>query len=120
MTRVPDAGFPVEIVAGVPVVTTCEEIDVTNAARPRAHKRAQAAGGEVLLVISTATVRHIFALTRLDQVIPCFQSLGKRSGQPGSEASGRLVRSKDFHAERGRLLHPLTAQAGPGFSAGPP
>lgn len=29
----PDAGFPVEIVAGVPVVTTCEEFDVTSAAR---------------------------------------------------------------------------------------
>ena len=28
----PDAGFPLEIVAGVPVVTACEEIDVTNAA----------------------------------------------------------------------------------------
>lgn len=109
MTRVPDAGFPVEIVAGVPVVTTCEEIDVTNAARLRAvlleaaarshgtlvidmsrtqfcdtsgihalvsaHKRAQAEHGEVLLVINTATVRRIFAITRLDQVIPHFESL---------------------------------------------
>jgi anti-sigma B factor antagonist len=105
----PDAGFPVEIVAGVPVVTTCEEIDVTNAARLRAvlleaaadsrgtlvvnmsrtdfcdtsgihalvsaHKRAQAEGGEVLLVINTATILRIFALTRLDQVIPHFGSL---------------------------------------------
>jgi anti-sigma B factor antagonist len=109
MTRMPDAGFPVEIVAGVPVVTTREEIDVTNAARLRAvlleaaadsrgtlvvdmsrtefcdtsgihalvsaHKRAQAEGSEVLLVINTVTILRIFALTRLDQVIPHFESL---------------------------------------------
>jgi anti-sigma B factor antagonist len=109
MTRMPDAGFPVAIVTGVPVVTTCEEIDITNAARLRAvlleaaadsrgtlvvdmsqtefcdtsgihalvnaHKRAQAGRGQVLLVINTATVRRIFALTGLDQVIPHLQSL---------------------------------------------
>jgi hypothetical protein len=32
----PDAGFPVVIVTGVPVVTMCEETGVTSAARPRA------------------------------------------------------------------------------------
>ena len=31
MTIVPDAVFPVEIVSGVPVVTTPEEVDITNA-----------------------------------------------------------------------------------------
>ncbi|HET9974672.1 MAG TPA: STAS domain-containing protein [Streptosporangiaceae bacterium] len=105
----PDAGFPVEIVTGVPVVTTCEEVDVTNAARLRAvlleaaagrhgtlvvdmsrtqfcdtagihalvsaHKRARAEGREVLLVISTAAVLRIFAITGLEHVIPHFASL---------------------------------------------
>jgi hypothetical protein len=31
----PDAGFPVEMVSGVPVVVTPEEVDITNAARLR-------------------------------------------------------------------------------------
>src|ERR1051326_3907672 len=30
--RMPDAGFPVEMVSGVPVVVTPEEVDITNAA----------------------------------------------------------------------------------------
>ena len=32
----PDAGFPIEIVTGVPVVSTCEQTGVTSAARLRA------------------------------------------------------------------------------------
>jgi anti-sigma B factor antagonist len=40
-----------------------------------AHKRALAQGGEVRLVISTAAVKRILALTGLDQVIPNFTSL---------------------------------------------
>lgn len=42
-----------------------------------AHKRAQAQGGEVRLVISGAAVRRIFALTGLDQVIPNFATVGE-------------------------------------------
>jgi anti-sigma B factor antagonist len=30
--RVPDSGFPVEVIAGVPVVAAPEDIDITNAA----------------------------------------------------------------------------------------
>ena len=40
-----------------------------------AHKRALAQGGEVRLVISTAAVKRILALTGLDQVIPNFTSM---------------------------------------------
>lgn len=40
-----------------------------------AHKRAQAQGGEVRVVISGAGIQRILALTGLDQVIPCFTSL---------------------------------------------
>ena len=40
-----------------------------------AHKRAEAEGGEVLLVIPGAAVLRLFAITGLDHVIPNFTSL---------------------------------------------
>jgi anti-anti-sigma factor len=40
-----------------------------------AHRRAQAAGGQVLLATSGAAVPRIFALTGIDRVIPSFASL---------------------------------------------
>jgi anti-sigma B factor antagonist len=40
-----------------------------------AHKRAQADGGEVLLVIPHAAVLRIFAITGIDRMIPNFTSL---------------------------------------------
>ena len=42
----PDAGFPVEIVSGVPVVVTPEEVDITNVARLRG------------VLLETAAARH--------------------------------------------------------------
>ena len=41
----------------------------------RAHKRAQADGGELLLVICTAAVLRIFAVTGIDHLIPHFPTL---------------------------------------------
>jgi anti-sigma B factor antagonist len=41
----------------------------------RAHKRAQAEGGELLLVICTAAVLRIFAVTGIDHLIPNFPDL---------------------------------------------
>jgi anti-anti-sigma factor len=41
----------------------------------RAHKRAEADGGELLLVICTAAVLRIFAVTGIDQLIPSFPNL---------------------------------------------
>jgi anti-sigma B factor antagonist len=107
----PDGGFPVEVVGGVPVVAAPEEIDITNAEALRsalltaaadgpgtlvvdmtrtrfcdssglhtllaAHKRAQAEGGEVRLVISSAAVLRVFALTTADRMIPNFTSLAE-------------------------------------------
>ena len=104
-----DAGFPVEMIRGVPVVATPEDVDINNAAGLRAallqsaalgtrtlvvdmtrtqfcdtaglhalvgaHKRAQAAGGRVLIVLPGATVLRIFSITGLDNVIPNFPSL---------------------------------------------
>ena len=40
-----------------------------------AHKRAQAEGGELLLVIGSAAVLRIFAITGADRVIANFPSL---------------------------------------------
>jgi anti-sigma B factor antagonist len=54
----------------------------------RAHKRAQADGGEVLLVISGAAVLRIFAVTGIDHLIPHFPNLEQALAQtptvPGS------------------------------------
>ena len=41
----------------------------------RAHQRAEAKGGQVLLVISTTHVRRIFTVTGIDSVIPSFPGL---------------------------------------------
>ena len=45
------------------------------AALIEAHKRAQAAGGQMLLALSGAAVPRIFELTGIDRVIPSFTSL---------------------------------------------
>lgn len=104
-----DGDFPVDLVGGVPVVTTPPEMDMVNApkleaalleaasgghgvlvadmtrtrfcdsaalhALVAAHKRAQAEGGELLLVIGSAAVRRLFEITGADQVIANFSSL---------------------------------------------
>jgi anti-sigma B factor antagonist len=43
----------------------------------RTHKRAQADGGELLLVICGAAVLRIFTATGIDRLIPRFPSLGQ-------------------------------------------
>lgn len=54
----------------------------------RAHRRAEAEGGEVLLVISAAPVLRIFAITGLAHMIPTFstleEALANRPDVPGS------------------------------------
>jgi anti-sigma B factor antagonist len=47
----PEAGFPVEMVSGVPVVTAPEEIDVTNAVMLRAALVEAAADGPRMFVV---------------------------------------------------------------------
>jgi anti-sigma B factor antagonist len=51
MTPMPDATFPVEILAGVPVVATPEEIDITNAGDLRTALLESAARGPGTLVV---------------------------------------------------------------------
>jgi len=47
----------------------------------RGHKRAQAEGDEVLLVIAAVTVLRIFAVTGIDHLIPTFPSLQEALAQ---------------------------------------
>lgn len=47
----------------------------------RAHKRARASGGDLLLVICGAAVLRIFALTGIDRLIPNFPSLEEALAQ---------------------------------------
>jgi anti-sigma B factor antagonist len=66
----------------------------------RAHKRAQAEGSEVLLVITDVTVLRIFAVTGIDHLIPHFPSLEEAlaqtpavSGPPPSPAAAPAGRT---------------------------
>jgi anti-sigma B factor antagonist len=51
-----------------------------------AHKRAQADGGELLLVIPDAAVLRVFAITGIDRLIPNFTSLDDALGQASHTA----------------------------------
>ncbi len=53
-----------------------------------AHKRAEAEGREVLMVIPSAIVRRVFALTGVDRMIPHFTSLAEALAQPAGTANG--------------------------------
>jgi anti-sigma B factor antagonist len=53
----------------------CDSVGLNVLAR--AHKRAQADGRELLLVICGAAVLRIFAVTGIDRLIPSFPSLGQ-------------------------------------------
>ena len=52
-----------------------------------AHKRAQAEGGELLLVIPAAPVLRIFAITGVDRIIPNFMSLDQALTQTSANGS---------------------------------
>jgi anti-sigma B factor antagonist len=51
-----------------------------------AHNRAQAEGGEVLLVIPGPPVLRVFALTAMDRVIATFTTLTEALAQTGAAA----------------------------------
>ena len=53
----PDAGFPVEMVSGVPVVMTPEEVDITNAAGLRGALLETAAARHGTLVVDMSRTR---------------------------------------------------------------
>jgi anti-sigma B factor antagonist len=53
-----------------------------------AHKRAEAEGRELLLVIPSTAVLRVFALTAMDRVIPNFTSLDQALAQTAAAANG--------------------------------
>ena len=63
-----------------------------------AHKRARAEGGEVLLVISSAAVLRVFALTATDRMIPNFTSLAEALAQTAATANGHHRQPDDADA----------------------
>ena len=52
-----------------------------------AHKRAQAQGGELLLVIPATPVLRIFAITGVDRIIPSFTTLDQALTQTSANGS---------------------------------
>jgi len=54
----------------------------------RAHERAKADGGELLLVLPATTVLRVFRITGIDRVIPNFSSLEEAFAQAPSARSG--------------------------------
>jgi len=52
-----------------------------------AHKRATAAGGDVLLVISGNAVLRVFTITGVDRIIPNFTSLEEALAQTSANGS---------------------------------
>jgi anti-anti-sigma factor len=63
-----------------------------------AHKRAEAEGREVLLVIPGPAVLRVFALTAMDRVIPNFTTLPEALAQTAASANGRSRQRDDGDA----------------------
>jgi hypothetical protein len=60
-----------------------------------AHKRAQAEGGELLLVIASAPVLRVFALTGIDRMIPNFTTLEEALADTSGNGSNGHRRPDD-------------------------
>ena len=71
-----------------------------------AHKRAQAEGGELLLVIAATPVLRIFAITGVDRIIPNFTSLDQALTQTSANGSSgrRRARGAPGYREQDRLV----------------
>ena len=67
------AGGPGTLVADLTRTRFCDSSGLHTLLA--AHKRAQAEGGELRLVIPDAAVLRVFAITRIDRMIPNFTSL---------------------------------------------
>jgi anti-sigma B factor antagonist len=61
-----------------------------------AHRRAEAEGREVLLVVPSAVVLRVFALTGVDRLIPNFTSLADALARPAGTANGRSSSATDL------------------------
>ena len=84
----------------------------------QAHKRAQAEGGELRLVIpASAIVLRVFALTGIDRVIPNFPSLYE-AVEPAPAAAPRPRRPRR-RAKPGMRTRPDRPPANPGTRPSP-
>jgi anti-sigma B factor antagonist len=70
-----------------------------------AHKRAQAEGGELLLVITSAAVLRVLAITCIDRMIPNFTSLEEALAQTSANGSNghRRADTPPERSEQNRL-----------------
>ena len=84
------------------------------------HKRAQADGREVLLVIPSVAVTRVLALTGMDTVIPNFTSLAEALARTAATANGRSrQRDEGDAAPAGCPIHdPHAGTATPAASSG--
>ena len=71
-----------------------------------AHRRAQAEGGELRLVISAAPVLRIFAVTGIDRIIPSFTSLDQALAQTSADGPNghRRADSAPQDSQQDRLV----------------
>ena len=84
-----------------------------------AHKRAEAEGREVLLVIPDTAVLRVFALTAMDRVIPNFTTLAEALAQTPACPNGRSRERDDGDAARA-ARGPSAGGVPAGFGQGPP
>jgi anti-sigma B factor antagonist len=66
-----------------------------------AHKRATAAGGDMLLVIRGHAVLRVFTLTGVDQIIPNFTSLEEALAQTSANGPNGSTRSNGANGPNG-------------------
>jgi anti-sigma B factor antagonist len=66
-----------------------------------AHKRARAAGGDMLLVIRGHAVLRVFTLTGVDQIIPNFTSLEEALAQTSAKGPNGSSRSNGANGPNG-------------------
>jgi anti-sigma B factor antagonist len=84
------------------------------------HKRAQAEGGELLLVMPNAAVLRVFAVTGIDRMIPNFTSL--EDALAHTSPNGSNGRRQPDHAAEGSVVETIGTAArhgttGPGGEA---
>lgn len=80
------ANGPGTLVADLTLTRFCDSSGIRTLLA--AHQRAQAEGGELLLVVPDAAVLRVFAIIGIDRLIPHFTSLD------GALASSRPARSQ--------------------------
>jgi anti-sigma B factor antagonist len=77
-----------------------------------AHKRAEAEGRAVLLVIPSTTVLRVFAITGVDRVIPNFASLAEALTQAG-RTDDQAGFAWDLETPQEQMTEPVAAAPAP-------